>query len=273
MGEIHSSAVVEAGAELHPSVRVGPHSWIEAGARIGEGCVIHSAVRIGGAVRMGPRNVVHHGAVIGDLPQDLSFDPTTASFVEIGEGNTFREQVTVHRATKAGGATRIGDRNFLMACSHVAHDCVLGDRNVFANTATLAGHVQVAHHVFLSGHTAIHQFARVGAYVMVSGLTGVSQDVPPFVTVDGHRADIVGLNVVGLRRAGFDQAARRRIKAAYQLVYRSGLSREAALDRLRAEPQTPEIAEILRFFEAGGRRGVTGWRRVAASGPGEEGDR
>jgi len=272
MGHIHPSAVVESGAELHPSVRVGPHSWIEAGARIGEGCVIHSSVRITGAVRMGPRNVVHHGAVLGDLPQDLSFDPANDTRVEIGEGNTFREAVTIHRATQAGRATRIGNRNFLMAYSHVAHDCVLGDQNIFANTATLAGHVHVDHHVFLSGHTAIHQFARIGAYVMVSGLTGVSQDVPPFVTVDGHRADIVGLNVVGLRRAGFDPTARRRIKAAYQLLYRSGLAREAALDRLRAEPQTPEIVEILRFFDEGGRRGVTGWRRVMADGRGERED-
>ena len=266
MGRIHPTAVVESGAELHPTVIVGPHSWIEAGARLGAGCVVHSSVRISGAVRMGAQNVVHHGAAIGDLPQDLSFDPSTKTYVEIGAGNTFREAVTIHRATRAGQATRIGDRNFLMAYSHVAHDCVLGDQNIFANTATLAGHVHVDHHVFLSGHTAIHQFARIGAYVMVSGLTGVSQDVPPFVTVDGHRADIVGLNVVGLRRAGFDQAARRRIKAAYQLLYRSGLARDAALDRLRAEPQTPEIVEILRFYDAGGRRGVTGWRRVAAGG-------
>ena len=266
MGRIHPTAVVESGAELHPTVIVGPHSWIEAGARLGAGCVVHSSVRISGAVRMGVQNVVHHGAAIGDLPQDLSFDPSTKTYVEIGAGNTFREAVTIHRATRAGQATRIGDRNFLMAYSHVAHDCVLGDQNIFANTATLAGHVHVDHHVFLSGHTAIHQFARIGAYVMVSGLTGVSQDVPPFVTVDGHRADIVGLNVVGLRRAGFDQAARRRIKAAYQLLYRSGLARDAALDRLRAEPQTPEIVEILRFYDAGGRRGVTGWRRVAAGG-------
>ncbi|MCU0766665.1 MAG: acyl-ACP--UDP-N-acetylglucosamine O-acyltransferase [Gammaproteobacteria bacterium] len=271
MGQIHPSAVVEPGAELHPSVQVGPHSWIGAGARLGEGCVVHSAARITGAVRMGPGNTVHHGAVIGDLPQDLSFDPSTATYVEVGAGNTFREAVTIHRATRAGQATRIGDRNFLMAYSHVAHDCVVGDQNVFANAAMLAGHVHVDHHAFLSGHTAIHQFARIGAYVMVSGLTGVSQDVPPFVTVDGHRADIVGLNVVGLRRAGFDQAARRRIKAAYQLLYRAGLSREAALARLRAEPQTPEIVEILRFFDAGGRRGVTGWRRIAAGGA-EEGD-
>ena len=263
MSLIHPSATIEPGAELHPSVRVGPHSWIEAGARIGADCAIGSCVRITGAVRMGAGNTVHHGVVIGDLPQDLSFAPTTETVVEIGDRNTFREHVTIHRATKAGSATRIGDDNFLMALSHVAHDCMVGDRNVFANGATLAGHVHVDHHCFLSGHTAIHQFARIGAYVMVSGLSGVSQDVPPFVTVDGHRADIVGLNVVGLRRAGFDQAARRRIKAAYQLIYRSGLGRDAALERLQADEAPPEIAEIIRFLAADRRRSIVAWRRVA----------
>jgi UDP-N-acetylglucosamine acyltransferase len=263
---IHPSATIEPGAELHPSVRVGPHSSIEAGARIGADCVIGSCVRVAGAVRMGAGNTVHHGVAIGDLPQDLSFAPTTETFVEIGDRNTFREHVTIHRATRAGSATRIGDDNFLMALSHVAHDCVLGDCNVFANGATLAGHVHVDHHCFLSGHTAIHQFARIGAYVMVSGLSGVSQDVPPFVTVDGHRADIVGLNVVGLRRAGFDQVARRRIKAAYQLIYRSGLGRDAALARLQTEEPGPEVAEIIRFLSADRRRSIVAWRRVAGSG-------
>jgi UDP-N-acetylglucosamine acyltransferase len=269
MSLVHTTATVEPGAELHPSVQVGAYALIESGARIGAGCVIGSCVRISGAVRMGEGNRLHHGVVIGDVPQDLSFSAATETFVAIGERNTFREHVTVHRATRPGSTTRIGSDNFLMANSHVAHDCVLGDRNVFANGATLAGHVQVDHHCFLSGHTAIHQFARIGAYVMVSGLSGVSQDVPPFVTVDGHRADIVGLNVVGLRRAGLDQAARRRIKAAYGILYRSGLSRDAALERLRAEPSCPEIEEILRFLAADRRRSLVGWRRVAGSGAAE----
>ena len=137
MSLIHRSATVEPGAELHPSVQVGPYALIESGARIGADCVINAHVLITGAVRMGTGNHVHHGAAIGDLPQDLSFSPATGTFVEIGERNTFREHVTIHRATKAGSATRIGSDNFLMANSHVAHDCVLGDRNVFANGATL----------------------------------------------------------------------------------------------------------------------------------------
>lgn len=263
---IHPTAVVDPAAALHESVRVGPCAVIDADVTVGPDCVIQSHARLMAGTRMGAGNVVHHGVVIGDVPQDLSFDPATATFVEVGDRNTFREGVTVHRATKAGGATRIGSDNYLMAHSHVAHDCVLGDRNIFANNATLAGHVHVDHHVFLSGHTAIHQFARIGAYVMVSGLTGVSQDVPPYVTVDGHRADIVGLNVVGLRRAGFDGEARKRIKAAYRLIYRSGVTREDALARLAAEDDSPEVAEILRFFSADRRRAVTGWRRVGTSG-------
>ena len=270
MGLIHPSATIEPGAELHPSVQVGPCSLIESGAHIGADCVIHSCVRITSATRMGAGNTVHHGTVIGDLPQDLSFAPTTNTYVEIGERNTFREHVTIHRATKPGSATRIGSDNFLMAYSHVAHDCMLGDRNVFANNATLGGHVDVDHHCFLSGHVAIHQFARIGAYVMVSGLSGVSQDVPPFVTVDGHRADIVGLNVVGLRRAGLDQGARRRIKAAYQLIYRSGLGRDAAIERLQAEDPTPEVQEIIRFLTSDRRRSIVAWRRVTGAGSAQD---
>jgi UDP-N-acetylglucosamine acyltransferase len=246
-------------------VQVGPFAVVDAGVRVGPDSVIQAHARLMAGTRMGAGNVVHHGAVIGGPPQDLSFDPATTTFVEIADRNTFREGVTVHRATKPGGATRIGSDNYLMAHSLVAHDCVLGDRNIFANNATLAGHVHVDHHVFLSGHTAIHQFARIGAYAMVSGLTGVSQDVPPYVTVDGHRADIVGLNVVGLRRAGFDGEARRRIKAAYRLIYRSGLTRDDALALLQAEDDSPEVGEILRFFAADRRRAVTGWRRVAAA--------
>jgi UDP-N-acetylglucosamine acyltransferase len=271
MARVHPSAAVDPAARLAADVEVGPFSVIGPAVTIGAGTTVGSHVVIDGRTTLGARNRVFPFASIGLIAQDRKYagEPVTTT---IGDDNVFREYVSVHAGTAQDRSdTRIGNGNWFLAHTHVAHDCVVGDQNVFANAAMLAGHVHVDHHAFLSGHTAIHQFARIGAYVMVSGLTGVSQDVPPFVTVDGHRADIVGLNVVGLRRAGFDQAARRRIKAAYQLLYRAGLSREAALARLRAEPQTPEIVEILRFFDAGGRRGVTGWRRIAAGGA-EEGD-
>jgi UDP-N-acetylglucosamine acyltransferase len=146
-----------------------------------------------------------------------------------------------------------------MAYSHVDHDCIVGDHNIFANTATLAGHVTVEHHVFLSGHTATHQFCRIGAYAMIAGVSGVPRDVPPYVLADGHRAEIVGLNVVGLRRNGFSQEQRNAIKRAYRLIYRSGLKLAEALQRLRDEEPTDEALRIARFID-GTRRGLVDHR-------------
>jgi UDP-N-acetylglucosamine acyltransferase len=166
--------------------------------------------------------------------------------------------VNISRGVKTEHGTLIGSHNYLMAFAHVGHDCIVGDHNIFANGATLAGHVELAHHAFLSGHVAVHQFARIGAYVMVAGVTGVSQDVPPFTLVDGHRAEIVGLNAVGLKRNGYDQAARNAIKRAYRLFYKSGLGKAEALAQLRAMPEAA-VAEIVRFIE-GSQRGLVGHR-------------
>jgi UDP-N-acetylglucosamine acyltransferase len=256
---IHPTAIIEPGAELHPSVSVGPYSIVEAGAVIGEGCEIASNVRIYGQTRMGCGNRVGHGATIGAEPQDLSYRPELAKPLRIGDHNQFREGVNISHGIKEAHGTVIGSHNFFMAYSHVGHDCVVGDHNIFANTATLAGHVSVDHHCFLSGHTAIHQFCRIGAYVMVAGVSGVPQDVPPYVMVDGHRAEIVGLNLVGLRRSGFTQAQRSAIKRAYRLLYKAGRGPVEALAELRQGDMAPEVAEIVRFVE-GGRRGLVGHR-------------
>ena len=255
---IHPTAIIDPSAELHDSAQVGPYTVIEGNVTVAEGCVIESGVRLYAGTRLGRHNRVHHGAVIGALPQDLGFDPATPTTCEIGDHNTFREYVSVHRGCKEG-ETRIGDHNYFMAHAHVAHDCRLGDHNVFANNATLAGHVRVDHHAFLSGHTAIHQFCRIGAYVMVAGVSGVPQDVPPYVTVDGHRAEIVGLNVVGLRRGGFGQAQRSAIKAAYKLLYRSGLKQEIAIEQLREADPGPEVLAIIEFVQ-GSMRGLVSHR-------------
>jgi UDP-N-acetylglucosamine acyltransferase len=255
---IHPTAVIDPGADLHPSVEVGPYTIIERDVRIGEGCVLESCARVYAGTRMGRFNRVHHSAVIGAAPQDLSFDPSCATTLKIGDRNTFRELVSVHRGSKEQ-FTSIGDDNYLMALSHVAHDCRIGDRNIFANGATLGGHVRVDHHVFLSGHTAMHQFCRIGAYAMVAGVSGVPQDVPPFVTVDGHRASIVGLNLVGLRRAGFDQTRRTAIKRAYRIIYKSGVGLADALTQLRSQAPSEDIAQIIQFFESS-KRGVVSHR-------------
>lgn len=252
---IHPTAIVEDGAELHETVTVGPYSIIESGAVLGEGCRIESCVRIFAPTRMGAFNRVCHGATLGSESQDFSFDPSKARPLVIGDHNHFKEGVNISCGVKTDEGTRIGSHNYWMAYSHAGHDCVVGNHNVFANTATLAGHVDVEDGCFLSGQVAVHQFCRIGAYSMVAGVTGVPQDVPPFVMADGHRARIVGLNVVGLRRAGFTQEQRSRIKAVYRLVFRSGLRLAEALVKAETLYPSPETAKIVRFIESS-RRGI-----------------
>lgn len=252
---VHATAIVEAGAILHESVRVGPYSIIESGAQIAEGCVIESNVRIYGRTRLGRFNRACHGVTLGSEPQDLSYIPEKGKPLVIGDHNHFKEGVNISHGVKEAHGTVIGHHNYFMAYSHVGHDCIVGDHNIFANAATLAGHVTVEHHVFLSGHTATHQFCRIGAYSMIAGVSGVPRDVPPYVLADGHRAEIVGLNVVGLRRNGFSQEQRNAIKRAYRLIYRSGLKLAEALQRLRDEEPTDEVLRIVRFI-TGTRRGL-----------------
>lgn len=259
MPNIHPTAIIEDGAEVHASAVIGPYSIIEKGAVVGADCVIDSNVRIYGFTRLGKKNRVCHGATLGSEPQDLGYTPDKGKPLVIGDHNHFKEGVNISHGIKEDHGTVIGDHNYLMAYSHVGHDCVVGDHNIFANTATLAGHVTVEHHVFLSGQTATHQFCRIGAYCMIAGVTGVPQDVPPFVIADGHRAEIVGLNLVGLRRNGFSQEQRSAIKRTYRLYYKSGLKPKEALERLKQEEGSEEVAQIVRFIE-GSRRGLIGHR-------------
>ncbi len=254
MAHIHPTALVDADTCIPPSTIIGPFCLIGAGVTLGPDCIIESGARLYAGVQMGAGNHVHSGAMIGGPPQDIAFDPGVFTGLVIGDHNIFREQVTIHRATRPDRPTRLGSHNFLMVNAHVAHDCQVGDHNIFANGATLAGHVELDHHVFLSGHTAVHQFCRIGAYVMVAGVTGVSQDVPPYVTVDGHRARMVGLNTVGLRRNGFSQATRSTIQQAYRMLYEAALPRADVLARLAADP-CPEVQAIAQFL-AGSRRGL-----------------
>ena len=259
MSEIHPTAIIEDGADLHESVRVGPYSIIESGAVIGAGCRIESNVRIYSGTRMGRNNRVDHGATLGCEPQDLGYRPGAGKPLTIGDDNVFREGVNISRGMKSETGSRIGSHNYLMGAVHFGHDCVLGDHNIFVNWAGLSGHVEVEHHVFVSGHTATHQFCRLGAYSMIAGGAGVRRDVPPFVTVDGHRAEIVGLNLVGLRRNGFNQEQRSSIKEAYRTLYKSGLKLKEALERLEDEDPTEEVESIIRFVE-GSQRGILSHR-------------
>jgi len=251
--KIHQTAIIEPGAELHPSVQVGPYSIIESGAIIGEGCIIESNVRIYSATRMGKHNRACHGVTLGSEPQDLTYTPEKSKPLTIGDHNHFKEGVNISRGVKEDHGTVIGNHNYMMAYSHVGHDCIVGDHNIFANTATLAGHVEMEHHIFLSGHTATHQFCRIGAYAMVAGVSGVPQDIPPYVVADGHRTEIVGLNTIGLRRNNFTPQQRKAIKQAYKVIYKSGLKPAEALAQLKADEPTEEVQHIIRFIEASDR--------------------
>jgi len=259
---IHPTAIVAPGAEVHASARIGPYAIVEAGARIGPDCVIEGHARIYGHTLLGQGNIVCHGATLGSNPQDLSYQPQRAKPLVIGDYNQFREYANVSHGLKTHQGTRIGHHNYLMAFSHIGHDCQVGDHNILANCATLAGHVELEHHIFLSGQVAVHQFCRIGAYVMVAGVSGVAQDVPPFVTADGHRARIVGLNSLGLRRNGFDQAQRSRIKSVYRLLFRGGLPLREALARAELDLPGPETDQILAFLRAS-QRGLIGFAKTA----------
>lgn len=255
MSLIHPSAIVEDGAQVHPTARIGPFSIVEAGAEIGAECVIESNVRVYAQTRMGRANTVCHGATIGSAPQDLGYLPENARPLVIGDGNHFKECVNISHGIKEAHGTVVGNGNYLMAFSHIGHDCVVGDNNIFANTATLGGHVEVGNRVFLSGHVAVHQFCRIGHYVMVGGVSGVRQDVPPYAMANGQYARFVGLNLVGLRRAGFSQAQRSAIKRAYRVLLQSGLKLSDALEQVRASADTDEVRAIVAFLDAS-RRGV-----------------
>jgi len=252
---IHPTAIIEEGADVHESAEIGPYSIVERGAVVGAGCIVDSCVRIYGAARLGRDNRVCHGVTLGSEPQDLTYTPEKSRPLTIGNGNHFKEGVNISRGVKTEAGTRIGNRNYFMSFSHVGHDCIVGDDNIFANTATLAGHVELDHHIFLSGQVAVHQFCRIGSYALVAGVSGVPQDVPPFVIADGHRAQIIGLNVVGLRRNGFTQDQRNTIKAVYRLIFRSGLRLAEAILEARKTYPGPETEEIVRFIESS-RRGV-----------------
>lgn len=256
---IHPTAVIDPKAELHDSVSVGAYSIIEADTHIDEGTVIGSGVRIYAHTRLGKHNRLDHGVALGCDPQDLGFDPAMPTGLIVGDNNTFRENMNISRGSKEGSNTIIGNHNYFMSLTHVAHDCVFGDHNVMTQSAIIAGHSHVGNRAFISGLVAVHQNVNIGDYAMVAGLAKIVKDVPPYSTVDGNPATVIGTNVVGLRRGGFNQEQRSAIKRAYKLIYHSGMNQSQALEQLAAEPQSPELDTIIRFFRDS-RRGVTDHR-------------
>jgi len=253
MPNIHPSAVVGEQAKIDPSATIGPFCIVEDGAEIGPGCVLDSQVRIYAPVRMGANNRVCHGAAIGAEPQDLGYSPEMARPLTIGEGNHFREHVVISSGVKEDHGTVVGNYNYFMNASHVGHDCIIGDHNIVGPNTAIGGHVEIFDRSFLSGMVAVHQFCRIGSYVMVGGVSGVRQDIPPYCTANGQYARYVGLNVVGLRRNGFSQAQRSVIKRIYRLLFRSGLRQAEAVARLNEMEHTPELEQILDFLRNAGR--------------------
>ena len=234
---------------------IHPTAIIEDGATLGAGCVIHAHAIITGHCELGSGVVVHPFAVIGGDPQDLGFDPATASRVRIGARTVLREHVTVNRATKAGGATEVGEDCYLMAGSHVAHDCRLGDRVILANAVLLAGHVSIGERAFVGGAAAMHQFCRIGESAMVGGLGRITRDVPPF-TMATERDELIGLNIVGLRRRGFRPPVVAELKRASREVCRSaGNPRDLAAAALGGGGYASDEARRFLDFFAAGRRG------------------
>ncbi len=255
MSLIHPSAIVEDGADVHPTAQIGPFCIIESGAVIGADCVIESNVRVYAQTRMGRNNHICHGATVGSAPQDLGYTPDQAKPLVIGNDNHFKECVNISHGVKEHHGTVVGNGNYLMAFSHVGHDCVVGDHNILATAAMLGGHVQLGSRTFLSGNVAIHQFCRVGDYAMIGGVSGVRQDVPPYAMANGQYARFIGINLVGLRRAGFGQAQRSAIKRTYKVLLQSGLKLPDALASIKADADSDEVRNIVAFVEES-QRGV-----------------
>ena len=242
--------MIDPAAELAEDVSVGPYSVIEANVTIGAGTDIGPHVVIKGTTRIGSQNRIFQFASIGEEPQDKKYagEPTA---LEIGDRNTIREFVTLNRGTaQDDGVTRLGDDNWIMAYVHIAHDCRIGNETIFANNASLAGHVSVGDYAILGGFTLVHQFCSIGAYSLTAFGSGISKDVPPFVTVGGTPARAHGLNMEGLRRRGFPEESRKALRRAYRTLYRESLSLQDALAALREQAEScAEVAVLVEFLE------------------------
>ncbi|MDA8364957.1 MAG: acyl-ACP--UDP-N-acetylglucosamine O-acyltransferase [Gammaproteobacteria bacterium] len=253
---IHQQAIIDPSARLGENVHVGPFSVIGPEVEIGDGTWIGPHVVINGPTRIGKQNRIYQFSSLGEVPQDLKYAGESTR-LEVGDRNTVREYCTFSRGTAGGGGTtRIGDDNLFMAYVHVAHDCQVGNKTVFANCATLAGHVSVGDYAILGGFTGIHQFCRVGAHCMTGIATITFKDVPPFLLASGNTARPYGLNLRGLKRRGFSETAIDSLRRAYKIIYRSGLKLDEALERLDSLAQEHEEVRYLADFIRQSDRGI-----------------
>ncbi|MGI8966255.1 MAG: acyl-ACP--UDP-N-acetylglucosamine O-acyltransferase [Limisphaerales bacterium] len=250
---IHKTALIHPHAKIDSSASVGPYAVIDENVIVGANCKIGPHVYLTGKTTIGKNNIFHASAVIGDAPQDLKYkdEPTG---LRIGDGNIFREHVTIHRSNKLDEETVIGAENFFMASSHVGHNCQMGNKNVMANGAMLGGHVTVGDGIFFGGNCGVHQFVRIGNLALLQGNSGASKDVPPFAILRDINI-LCGLNVVGMRRAGMTSAQRLELKKLYHALFRSGKNLKMALAEAN-ENFTSAVARLLLDFVAQSKRGV-----------------
>jgi UDP-N-acetylglucosamine acyltransferase len=252
--DIHPTAIVDPGARLGAGVKIGPYCVIGAQVELGEGCRLQHHVTIQGPSVVGAGNVFYAYGSIGQQTQDLKYrgEPT---HLRIGQENTFREFVTVHRGTAPESCTRIGSRGNFLAYSHVAHDCVVGDGVIFSNNGTIAGHVEVQDFAVIGGLTAVHQYCRIGRHAITGGCSKIVQDVPPYLIADGNPARVRGVNQVGLERHGFSEESVRRLREAYRLLYRSKMNVKQAVEEIRRTllAGAEEIGQLVEFIESSGR--------------------
>ncbi len=255
---IHPQAIVDPSAKIADDVSIGPFSIIGANVEIGSGTTVAPHVVINGPTKIGRDNRIFQFASVGEKPQDLKFNDEQTELI-VGDRNTIREYVTLHRGTPGGGnVTRIGNDNLFMASSHVAHDCVVGDNVILANATAIAGHVIVEDHVILGGYTTVHQFTRIGAHAFTGFSTAIDRDVLPFFTVAGNRARAIGINKEGLKRRGFSAESIRALQDAFKLLIKSSCSHKLALEKVEEIAQRDEnVRRMLDFLDSSER----GWIR------------
>ena len=249
MSAIHPSTIVGRNVRLGEGNEIGPGCVIEDGVVLGSRNKLWMNVYVGPGTTIGDENQLHMGAVIGHQPQDLTF-ANESTYTKIGNRNAIREYVTIHRGTKAGSSTVIGDDNFFMANAHIAHNCQIGNKVILVNLASLTGYCVIEDGAFISGMVGLHQFTRVGRLAMLSALSAINKDVPPYMLCGGRPAVVQWINVVGLRRSSVSPAGRAEIKQAYKLLYRSGLNVSQALDAIERDCASPEVKRLVVFVKA-----------------------
>ena len=251
MATIHPTAIVDAKAQLDSDVDVGPYAIIGPDVKIGEGTVVQAHAYVSGYTTIGKRCEIFPFACVGMKSQDLKYKAGDVTYVEVGDETVLREFSTLHLGTKPGEVTRVGSRCLIMAYCHIAHGCAVGNDVIMSNLATLAGEVTIEDFAIIGGMAGIHQFCRIGTHAMIGGATKIRQDCPPFMVVDiaGSEIRVLGPNIVGLQRRGFSSEVSAALKEAYKLIYREGLNRTQALERIKYEvPDLPEVKTLVDFY-------------------------